>query len=139
MSHSGRTLIRAWRLFFAAETSIAYNKHVWAIFMNNFNNYVTILCRWGLSCWGFPDTLFNGIYFCFIPLPQVVSNFVSNAAKFTPVGGEVKISLVLVGDCGDISPPRIGSTARIRIGVTDSGIGISEEDQVFKTNCFFKI
>ncbi len=48
-------------------------------------------------------------------LKQIMFNLVSNAVKFTPAGGEVSVNAVKHGDC-------------IEISVTDSGIGIREED-----------
>ena len=51
---------------------------------------------------------------------QVISNVVANAVKFSPDGGEVRISLERDGD-------------RFRVGVSDQGIGIPEPelDQIF--------
>ena len=43
----------------------------------------------------------------------------------------MNMSAMLVGDYDDVAPPCIGSTARVRFMVTDSGIGISQDDQVF--------
>jgi len=55
-------------------------------------------------------------------LAQVVTNLLSNAVKFTPEGGSIKIGAKLLdeldGDC------------TIQINVTDSGIGISPEQQL---------
>ena len=62
---------------------------------------------------------------------QVVSNFVSNAAKFTPVGGQVKMTAMLCQSDDSLQPPSVQSWIRIRIAVKDSGIGISEADQVY--------
>jgi CheY-like chemotaxis protein len=54
-------------------------------------------------------------------LSQVITNFLSNAAKFTPEGGKVRLSA-----------SRVGTDANkeiefVRIAVSDTGIGISEE------------
>ena len=54
-------------------------------------------------------------------MSQVITNFLSNAAKFTPEGGKVHLSA-----------SRVGTDAEkdidfIRIAVTDTGIGISDE------------
>ncbi len=49
-------------------------------------------------------------------LQQVLPNLLSNAAKFTPVEGTISISASRSGD-------------GVSISVTDSGIGIREEDQ----------
>jgi len=51
-----------------------------------------------------------------VRLEQVISNLVSNAIKYSPTGGTVRIALALVGP-------------DFRIEVTDSGIGIAETDQ----------
>jgi two-component system sensor histidine kinase ResE len=47
-------------------------------------------------------------------LAQVFTNLVDNALKFTPPGGDVKLSAVKVG-------------AEIEISIADSGIGVSKE------------
>ena len=51
---------------------------------------------------------------------QVISNVVANAIKFSPDGGEVRVSLERRGDC-------------FRVAVSDQGIGIpvDEIDQIF--------
>ena len=69
------------------------------------------------------------LYLC-LPQLQVVSNFVSNAAKFTAVGGQVKMTAILCQSDDVPQPPASQSWVRIRIAVKDSGIGISEADQV---------
>ncbi|MFC1650180.1 ATP-binding protein [Candidatus Latescibacterota bacterium] len=53
-------------------------------------------------------------------LKQVMFNLLSNAAKFTPDGGEINVNAALVGE-------------NVLISVADSGIGISKEnlDNVF--------
>jgi PAS domain S-box-containing protein len=53
-------------------------------------------------------------------LRQVISNLLSNAVKFTHVG-KVTLTIACLQESED--------TALIRIDVTDTGIGISEEDQ----------
>jgi two-component system cell cycle sensor histidine kinase PleC len=52
-------------------------------------------------------------------LKQVLLNILSNALKFTPHGGEVTVSAQLRRD---------GLGERVRVAVTDTGIGISAED-----------
>ena len=54
-------------------------------------------------------------------LAQVITNFLSNAAKFTPEGGKIRLSTKLVTEDGE--------ECTIRFTVSDSGIGISPEQQ----------
>ena len=54
-------------------------------------------------------------------LRQILNNFVSNALKFTSKG-HIEIKAELLG--------RAGGEDRVRFSVTDTGIGISPEDQV---------
>ena len=61
-----------------------------------------------------PDTLIGDQ----LRLKQILLNFLSNAIKFTEAG-RITLAAALVGQAGAI--------ATIRIGVTDSGIGISQE------------
>ncbi len=56
-------------------------------------------------------------------LRQVVLNFLSNAIKFTPEGGDVTLRASLFN--------KIDNVAWIRIEVTDNGIGISPESQQY--------
>jgi signal transduction histidine kinase/DNA-binding response OmpR family regulator len=55
-------------------------------------------------------------------LAQVVTNLLSNAVKFTPQGGSIRLDALFLGE-------EAGNCA-LRIGVTDTGIGISREQQV---------
>ena len=61
-------------------------------------------------------------------LAQVVMNFLSNAVKFTPEGGEISLQANLVerGDEGCI----------VRVEVSDTGIGISQEQQTLLFRSF---
>jgi CheY-like chemotaxis protein len=54
-------------------------------------------------------------------LSQVILNLLSNAMKFTPEGGRIRLETQLVSQDGDVS--------RFRISVIDSGIGIPKEIQ----------
>ncbi|MDR0951908.1 MAG: response regulator [Oscillospiraceae bacterium] len=54
-------------------------------------------------------------------LAQVITNLLSNATKFTPEGGVIRVRASLVS--------REARTATIQIAVSDTGIGISEEQQ----------
>jgi signal transduction histidine kinase len=59
-------------------------------------------------------------------LVQVVSNLLSNAHKYTPPGGQIR--LVLSTDRDDI----------VRLDVDDTGIGIRDEDQPYLFRKFFR-
>ena len=54
-------------------------------------------------------------------LLQIMNNLVGNAIKFTPAGGTIEIRANLIG--------RVNKVNRVRIAVTDTGIGISAENQ----------
>jgi signal transduction histidine kinase len=61
-----------------------------------------------------------------VRLAQVFSNLINNAAKYTPDGGAIDISVTL--DPG-WSPTRRASNRRATICVKDSGIGFSADEQ----------
>lgn len=54
-------------------------------------------------------------------LSQVITNLFSNAVKFTPEYGDIRLDAHLLGEENDV--------CTIQIGVTDTGIGISQEQQ----------
>ena len=54
-------------------------------------------------------------------LSQVITNLLSNAVKFTPEGGTITLSALMVGEEAGL--------CTLEISVTDNGIGISEEQQ----------
>ena len=54
-------------------------------------------------------------------ITQVITNLMSNAIKFTPEGGNIRLDARLVEEADNI--------CTIRIAVTDTGIGISQEQQ----------
>ena len=54
-------------------------------------------------------------------LVQVITNLLSNANKFTPVGGTIVLELRLLSELSGI--------CRLKISVTDTGIGISEDQK----------
>ena len=58
-------------------------------------------------------------------LMQILTNLVSNACKYTPVGGKIHIQAYQQDQA-------------VRIDVTDTGIGISEEDQARLFSQFFR-
>ncbi|MCL1903421.1 MAG: response regulator [Oscillospiraceae bacterium] len=55
-------------------------------------------------------------------MAQVITNLLSNAIKFTHDEGKIRLEAFLVSEEAD-------GTCEIRISVTDTGIGISEENQ----------
>ena len=61
-------------------------------------------------------------------LAQVITNLLSNAAKFTPDKGSIRLKAVHAGLSGDVHT--------IQIEVSDSGIGISAEQQERLFNSF---
>ena len=54
-------------------------------------------------------------------LAQVITNLLSNAAKFTPPGGSIRVNIKNLGEKDGI--------ITIQVDVSDTGIGISEEQQ----------
>ena len=64
-----------------------------------------------------PENLFGDE----LRLSQVISNLVSNAVKFTPEGGSIRIGTYFLGEEDGV--------CNIQITVTDSGIGISPSQQ----------
>jgi signal transduction histidine kinase/AmiR/NasT family two-component response regulator len=61
-------------------------------------------------------------------LAQVITNLLSNAVKFTPEKGEIR--------CGIIQAGETDETVTIQVDVSDTGIGISEEQQSQLFNSF---
>jgi CheY-like chemotaxis protein len=54
-------------------------------------------------------------------LAQIITNLLSNAVKFTPEEGVIRLSARLASQDGDL--------CRLQISVTDTGIGITDEDK----------
>ena len=54
-------------------------------------------------------------------ITQVITNLLANAIKFTPEGGSVELSCEILS--------RVGDECIVQVSVTDTGIGISEEQQ----------
>jgi CheY-like chemotaxis protein len=61
-------------------------------------------------------------------LTQVITNLVSNAVKFTPEGGDIRIDARFAGEENGL--------CILQISVTDTGIGISPEQQARLFNSF---
>ena len=59
---------------------------------------------------------------------QSITNLLSNAAKFTPEYGTIKLSIQIL--------ERLGRQIKLRVSVSDNGIGISEEQQSRLFNSF---
>lgn len=62
-------------------------------------------------------------------LKQIMFNFLSNAAKFTPDGGKIGVSAHLVGAQDTDGKAGADEGTFIEICVSDTGIGIKSEDQ----------
>ncbi|MDR1329649.1 MAG: response regulator [Oscillospiraceae bacterium] len=62
-------------------------------------------------------------------LAQVITNLLSNAVKFTPDGGEISVKVELL-ELRE-APPRqpLHTTARLRVTVRDTGIGVTDEQR----------
>ena len=52
---------------------------------------------------------------------QVMTNLLSNAVKFTPIGGDICLDISMIGEADGV--------CKLRVCVSDSGIGISPEQQ----------
>jgi PAS domain S-box-containing protein len=62
-------------------------------------------------------------------LKQIMFNFLSNAAKFTPEGGRIEVSARLVGAQGTNGKAGTDEGTFVEICVSDTGIGIRAEDR----------
>jgi signal transduction histidine kinase len=67
-------------------------------------------------------------------LAQILTNLVSNANKYTPPGGAIKIRGKLTENIWDLTGP----SHVIHVEIRDSGIGMSEEDQKKVFDKFFR-
>jgi len=65
----------------------------------------------------------------------IIRNLVSNAIKFTPVGGKVEVSAGVKGDTWDVARDT-SHEARIEITVKDSGVGIPSNrlEEIFRVD-----
>jgi hypothetical protein len=59
---------------------------------------------------------------------QIVTNLVSNAYKYTPQGGQISV----------LAAPVNGNGQAVAVTVSDTGYGISEEDQAQLFTTFFR-
>ena len=59
-------------------------------------------------------------------LTRIIANLLSNAHKYSPPGGKIRLSL------------SIESADRVRLDVQDTGIGIRDEDQAYLFRKFFR-
>lgn len=71
---------------------------------------------------------FDKVYADSIKLEQIISNLLSNALKFTPEGGQVKIEAKLCNKNDLPLPMKTQSEQQILLTVKDTGIGIKEDD-----------
>ena len=62
-------------------------------------------------------------------LKQIMFNFLSNAAKFTPDGGKIEVSARLLDAQDKVVEPGTNEETFVEICVSDTGIGIATEDQ----------
>lgn len=69
-----------------------------------------------------------------VRLEQVLVNLISNANKYTPVGGAIQIA----AECCPNTWDPAGAAEVVHIWVEDNGIGISEEDQKKIFQKFFR-
>ena len=72
-------------------------------------------------------------------LKQIMFNFLSNAAKFTPDGGKVTVSARLVDAQNKVVEPGTNKETFVEICVSDTGIGIAKEDQARVFDPFIQV
>ena len=72
-------------------------------------------------------------------LKQIMFNFLSNAAKFTPDGGKIEISACLVDAQNKVVEPGTNKETFVEICVSDTGIGIAKEDQARVFDPFIQV
>lgn len=58
-------------------------------------------------------------------MSQVFSNLLSNALKYTPDRGTIRVRVRTLGECAGIAEPNRGC---VRVDVEDSGVGIPKDD-----------
>ena len=62
-------------------------------------------------------------------LAQVITNLIGNAVKFTPEEGTIILDTRFISKEGSSDDPALGEEYTIQVSITDSGIGISPEQQ----------
>lgn len=73
-------------------------------------------------------------------LLQVLANLVGNALKFTHAGGKVIVRAYLLPSAAEAEESHIeGETRYVRVEVSDTGIGIEEEDREAIFDRFFRV
>jgi two-component system phosphate regulon sensor histidine kinase PhoR len=68
-------------------------------------------------------------------LVQVLTNLLDNAIKYTPSGGTITVGAKLAPPVGKVEPP----ARAIELSVTDTGIGIPEEDRPRVFERFYRV
>jgi two-component system phosphate regulon sensor histidine kinase PhoR len=68
-------------------------------------------------------------------LVQVLTNLLDNAIKYTPEGGTITVGATLAPSIGNAEPP----AGAIELNVTDTGIGIPEEDRPRVFERFYRV
>jgi len=67
-------------------------------------------------------------------LTQILTNLISNAAKYTPAEGQMRVAAEVYSDQGD----GVGAPKVVHVWVKDTGIGISAQDQTKIFQKFFR-
>jgi two-component system, OmpR family, phosphate regulon sensor histidine kinase PhoR len=118
------------RLYFREEDAAA-------LITRSVGKYLTLAQRGGINLFTTLAPGVPGISADRGSFNRILGNLLSNAVKFTPEGGEIEVSLDLVGEVGALAAsipeqsysrrelPQSGDFVRIR--VRDSGVGIPQE------------
>ena len=60
-------------------------------------------------------------------MEKIITNLLSNAFRFTPVGGMIEINVKSVPSCDSLFDKQVNQEGFVEISVSDTGIGIPEE------------